>query len=448
VLVHCLIFINIVLLRCIICQLITSILSRTFNLESRSIHSLHLEQQQKVLQSFDKFNKFSHLNKDFFSLRFMSNSQLENSIFSNQSLLSNESIQIAKQLKALFEIDLHKRRIKSEIREILEIISHLYSEDSVSFFDTTIKEKIRTIKIAFANSQQNSFFFEWVISSSLIITAVKALLIKIRDFRDFLVNFERASITIENTSSSAEIAYSESVISKEKISISFFAIFYEIISDLKSENSKFFELFTSLQRIDEKALSTQITSIVERIFSKTRTSDRLIERASERAQTRFHFVRVRSKKNSHFTHLRHLFTTQFFHLFIFTSVKLSSLQISKKSFVNLIAKKIFSKEYFHNASSIVFRYQSLQSFVQRNINLDFLKSIFSNTIRSRSQAITKRIIESTSRFTSQDFRISTESQEISLSLESNEKDILQEKITIESDFNHFSIQFTTSFKKQ
>ncbi len=300
-----------------------------------------------------------------------------------------------------------------------------------------------------------------MMNSSLITAAIKTLLVKIRNFKEFLANFERASITIENTSSSTDVKYSKSVISKEKsskISISFLIIFYEIISDLKSENSKFFELFTSSkksqnnQKIDEKILFTQITFIVERIFSKTRTSDRLIERASERVQTKFHIVRVKSKKNSfqfsHLTHLRHLFITQLSHLFIVTSVELSLSQISEKRFVNLFTKTILSEEYFLNAFSIVFRYQSLQNFVQRNINLDFLKSILSNAIRSRSQTITKRIIESISTSTSQDRLISTESQETSIRFKSNEKILLQEKITMKSNLNHFSIQFTTSFKKQ
>jgi hypothetical protein len=75
---------------------------------------------------------------------------------------------------------------------------------------------------------------------------------EIIDFKEFLVNIERSSSAsfslIEQRNISAKTAYSETAISKEKISSTLFVIFYEIILESKLENLKFFELFTSSKK--------------------------------------------------------------------------------------------------------------------------------------------------------------------------------------------------------
>jgi hypothetical protein len=207
----------------------------------------------------------------------------------------------------------------------------------------------------------------------------------------------------------------------------------EIIFESRIENSKFFDLSTlsretqNKQKVDERILSTQITSIVDRSSSKTSVFDnRLIHQTLTRVQTSDQASRDRIEKHffqsSHLANLRELLI---FHIYISASFTISTANTSE---VENRFNKTLSEKYFENASSIAihqFNYQSLQSLVQRNFNL--LISILS---KSQSKLITKHSAESSATSASQIFSISIESHSDSSSLETNQKKDLENDITI------------------
>ncbi len=88
----------------------------------------------------------------------MSNSQFKNTIFSNSSLLSNETFQIVRHLEVLFEIDLHKKRIKLIHRKLIKAISHFYSrQNSESIHEKKSKDKIRAFRFRNENEAVELF---------------------------------------------------------------------------------------------------------------------------------------------------------------------------------------------------------------------------------------------------------------------------------------------------
>ncbi len=353
--------------------------------------------------------------------------------------------------------------------KVLKAIISRHSENQNTFFTTTTsKEKTRAVKAKFSESEKELFSFDWMINSSLITATIKTLLVEIKQFRDYLAkNLEFAfsnqisdlsiddNVDLNTLSTFSNVIYQEKIHSQTK-NISSKHSFTErkkkfddvekLNKDLNLNESR--KIFTTdsiensertysnqdNQKKRKLSLQNRLLQKLDTSLNRSRSIQTNKQTSSKRIHSTTHSARVQSEKNffqsSHLRNLRELFITKFFS---------SLLIISTESHIILTTETILSKEYFFNAFSIVFRYQLLQCFVQDNINLDFLKSIFSNAIRSRSQTITKLIIESTSTFTSQDFSISTESQENSSRLKSNEKIPLQEKITMKSSLSHLSI---------
>jgi hypothetical protein len=382
---------------------------------------------------------------------------------SDQPGIPSEVVALARQIKALSETGLHKRRIKPIVRIIFEAISHLYSDENLRQVVEKSKGKTRAISVVEDTSQ--NFSLDWVVDLFLVTAAVKEFLHRTEDFRDS--SAYKAFLQKDSEPSSSHFALNEpenlihtssfnpSITSLNlSINLSISTTFREaqedIIFESRSENSESSELSTSSedsqdnQKIDEQKSSTQVTPDLDLNGFDTSQASLLDSRLTQQTPSRVHssdqISRVQSEiylfQFSHLTNLRQLFITKF-------SSSLST--ISTESHITLTTETVLSEEYLPNASSIIFRYQSLQGFVQRNINLDFLKSILSNTGRARSQTITRRIVETISASTSQHLSISTESQENPPSLNSNKESSHQEKISVESGS---SIQLTTPFKKQ
>jgi hypothetical protein len=119
---------------------------------------------------------------------FRSSALINEIILSDSSSLSKSIIQLIKYLKALFETELHKRRIKSSHREIYEIICYFYSKTKSDLWSVTKssdKEKIRTTR-SLKNSSK-SFLFEWVVNLFLISNVVKSLIKQIENFKKSLI---------------------------------------------------------------------------------------------------------------------------------------------------------------------------------------------------------------------------------------------------------------------
>jgi hypothetical protein len=374
----------------------------------------------------------------------MSLTYSKESVYSNSFLLS-QVIQTSRHLKALWDVELHKRRIKSIVQIIFEIICHLYSDENLKQIVEKSKEKIRVISVVEKTSQD--FSFDWVVNSFLVTVATKKFLYRIENFRNsstyktflqknsellrssFALNESKNSFVQESqvTSIERQTSFFNLFISTKESSFSFKNTEKKITLESRLENQKFFELSTSSkksqnnQKIDEDTSSSQITSTVDRSFSKTLTSDRLTEEASERVQTRLYLIRVESKKNffqfSHLTSLRDFFITRF----SFSSVKSIALTtISSK------ANKIFSDEYFEEASSAMisqFNYQSLQNLVQRNY--DFLISIL---WRSQSKLIINQFAESALILLSQNLSTTIKSYSNSANFDSNREEASQHNI--------------------
>jgi hypothetical protein len=64
-------------------------------------------------------------------------------LISDIQTVSNEILQLARQLKALSDADLHKRRIKSTIRDLIDTISELFLITDVIHTSNDIKEKTK-----------------------------------------------------------------------------------------------------------------------------------------------------------------------------------------------------------------------------------------------------------------------------------------------------------------
>jgi hypothetical protein len=114
----------------------------------------------------------------------MSQNWSKKNFSSERSDLIFETVILARQLKALSDANLHRRRVKSTSRETLEIVCLLYSDiTSKSIFEKT-KDKIRSSRELEDNQEQ--FSSNWVIDLSLITTAVKTFFVEIKQFRDYL----------------------------------------------------------------------------------------------------------------------------------------------------------------------------------------------------------------------------------------------------------------------
>ncbi len=393
---------------------ILSIASRSAIRDSSSSHSLsHLTRRRSMSQNRSIENFFS------------------------------KTIVLARQLKTLSNTDLHKRRIKSNVRNILENICRLCSNENLSQFIKETKDKIRATK---ALKDQQSFSFDWVVDASLVSAAIKALLVEIKNLRDYffaIVEKSSTSFTTHLSQSSHQIFIQETLSIKEQRKS------LENLDDVVDS----FELFTHVEELkiskssreSESLLSKDRIAEQEKIFNESklldsqRISSELLSsfnRAndvtqSERVHSTIQLSRVQSDDNlfhtSHLKNLRDLFITQH---------SLSSTYISVDS---ESTKTALSEKYFEDVSSTVFRqfnYRSLQDFVQRNINLNFLKSILS---RSQSKLITKQSTDSA--FTSSKHQI----------FDSNKKELNENLITRRSNKREIVSLFfltTSTFEKQ
>jgi hypothetical protein len=302
------------------------------------------------------------------------------SVYSDSSLLSIQIIQTSRHLKALWDVELHKRRIKSIVRIIFEIIYHLYSDENLRQIVEKSKEKIRVISVVKDSSQ--NFSFDWVVNFVLITSTAKNFLNRIENFKkfsiyreflhkddhisstkntinskDFLIQkkLQVTSIERQTTISTRALSVSSSISKERSIFVSLNITQKssllsrdteeEKILESQLENREFSELSTSSkksqrifnfrfvdevnnQKIDEKTLFTQITSIVDRLSSKiSARDDRLIYQTLTRAQTYDQTSRVRSSDDRfqfyHLINLRELFSTQSSSLFTFNSLETS-----------------------------------------------------------------------------------------------------------------------------
>ncbi len=103
------------------------------------------------------------------------------SVCSDSFSLSSQVIQTSRHLKALWNVELHKRRIKSIVRIIFETICNFYSEKNLRQVVEKSKKKIRVISVV-ENTSQN-FSFDWVMNSVLITSTAKKFLHQIENFR-------------------------------------------------------------------------------------------------------------------------------------------------------------------------------------------------------------------------------------------------------------------------
>jgi hypothetical protein len=159
--------------------------------------------------------------------------------------------------------------------------------------------------------------------------------------------------------------------------------------------------------------------------------------------------RVQALRSSNLKEIR-----EFFAIEIFLSViNISEKRVSqKRSFTTKTIESsktstisTLSEEYFKNASLTNFRYQSFQEFVQRNINFDFLNSIFSKSLESQSRFITTQSTESSFVSTSRKSEISIEQYLTQSTFDSHQKKIIKKNITIQHEWkkkflhNHTSL---------
>jgi hypothetical protein len=402
----------------------------------------------------------------------MFNLHLKNLILSESSLLSKTVIALAKQLKTLYDVELHKRKFKLTTLKILKAIISRHSENQNTFFITTAsREKTRAVKAKFSKFEKEFFSFDWVIDSSLITTTIKTFLVEIKDLQDYLTKiFEISSASSTNYHSNVSISSTQNRITNEiiilktfsntdqnEISINFDEVvsFFELstsLNSLEKENVFFEQRKTSSRR--SHASQNQYANDIERSqasSSQTSTNDEhLIDQTSKRVHSTIQFVRVQTKKNLfesfYFTRLRELLTTRF-SLFI----TFLSQQISKNRFLTILISKqtkssemnkVFSEEYFVDASSIIFRQYNIQSFqelIQRNF--DFLESIL---FKVNADFVTRQLADSSSTSTNQNSLISIESYSNFSNFEFDKKEAHQNKITNKKSKKIFSSQSTTS----
>ncbi len=323
----------------------------------------------------------------------------------------------------MFEIDLHKKRIKSIVRIIFEIIFHFYSNENLKQIVEKSKEKTKIISVVKDISQ--NFSFDWVVNLFLITAAIKEFPHQTKNFRDSSTYKTFLQKNSKSSSSSSALNESENLIVKKSK-----ALFSSKHILLKTKNISLRALLLDQRKKLDKFKKQQILS-----SQISFDDDRLIHQTSTRVQSIYQISRVQSE--IHFFHFSHL--TNLRNFFIFQQFFILFTIVSSETLINSTEKTILSKKYFVNASSIVtrhFDYQSLQSLVQRNF--DFLISILS---RSQSNRITKKSAESSSDFTSQNLFNST-----SASFKSNRKENSRNVITTQKKIISF-IFFTTSFSK-
>jgi hypothetical protein len=355
-------------------------------------------------------------------------------ILSDSSALSKLIIQLIRYLKALFETELHKRRIKSSHREIYEIICYFYSKTNSnlsSVAKSSSKKKIRATR-SLKNSSE-SFFFEWVVNFFLIISVVKSLIKQIENFKRSLFfkafQYKNRNISfIDNTlreTTSNQIEFQINQSDRQKLQ-----------KKIEDKIVEFSNLFES-KYIDSRTKKTLDFDFNEFDISQTSLlDDRLTQQTFLRVQSSDQISRVQSEiyfvQFSHLTNLRELFIAKL----------VSSLSIiSAESFITLTAETVFSEKYSVNASSTEirqFNYQSLQSLVQRNF--DFLTSILS---RSQFRLITSQFVES-----AKNPSVTIEFQSNQFNFESNQKRRSHHDIAIvRNEKKYFFIVFLTTSRQ-
>jgi hypothetical protein len=327
---------------------------------------------------------------------FMSQSQSRENVFSERSNLIFETIILARQLKVLLNTSLHRRRVKSTFREILEIVCRLYSDiTSKSAFEKT-KDKIRASK-EFDHSQKQ-FSFDWVMNFTLITTTVKTVFVEIRHFRNYLAeNFEFAfsiqifsssiddSVDLNTLSVSLKHSFTERKRKSDEIETlkkrSDSNESREISATNSAENSEFDDIeFNSSQTslhsqstevdiFESLTYSNQVNSVkknrslqkFDTSLNRSRSTQTSNQISSKRVYSTTDSARVHSKENlfqsSHLSNLKQFFIIQRSLSFTFISESAKASTISNK-------ETILSKKYFENAFSIVFRQFNYQFFAR------------------------------------------------------------------------------------
>lgn len=170
----------------------------------------------------------------------MSRKQSKKLVFSDRSVLSSQIIELAKQLKASLNAKLHKRRIKSVAREIIEIVNQLFLDNDLTSDLEKTKDKIRVSK------REDDFvtFFssEWIVNSFLRTIAVKKFLAKIKDFQDFRIVITFTIIFSKKINEKFIIVEKQS----QCIESSFFT------ENTSERNYQDFELESRIEEIDEE----------------------------------------------------------------------------------------------------------------------------------------------------------------------------------------------------
>jgi viroplasmin and RNaseH domain-containing protein len=269
---------------------------------------------------------------------FMFQSQSRENLFSKRSNLIFETIILARQLKVLLDANLHKRRVKSTSREILEIVCRLYFDiTSKSVFEKT-KDKIRASKEL--DHSQEQFSFDWVMNLTLITATVKTFLVEIKIFRDYLAeNFEFAfsiqsfdlsiddsvdliTLFISSKHSSAERERkSDEIESLNKDSDSdesreiFATNSVENLDDIgfNSSQTSLHSQSTEIDIFESLTYSNQGNSVKKNRSRSTQTNN---QTSIERVHSTIQRSRVQSEKSSfqssHLRNLRELFITESF----------------------------------------------------------------------------------------------------------------------------------------
>ncbi len=379
--------------------------------------------------------------------------EISATVFSERSNLTLETITLARQLKALLDANLHKRRVKSTSREILEIVCRLYSDiTSKSVFEKT-KNKIKASKEL--DHSQEQFLFDWMMNLTLITTTVKTFLVEIRVFRDYLaenfgfafsiqsfdlsiddnVNLTTLFISSEHSSAERE-KKSDEIESLDKDSDSdesreiFAANSVKNIDDIEfnSSQTSSHSQSTEIDILESLTYSNQDNSVKK---NQSRSTQMNNQTSIERVHSTIQRSRVQSEKNSfqssHLRNLKELFITQRFFVATIISVESENTSNVDSSLNKANEDKTFSKEYSINASSIVFQQYSIQSFQEFiSRNFDFLESIL---LRTNTSFVTRQLTDSSSVLTNENLLISIESYSIFTNFDFNKKEAHQNKIT-------------------
>jgi hypothetical protein len=183
------------------------------------------------------------------------------------SKISSKIIQLIRHLKALFEVELHKKRIKFSHRKIYEIICYFYFDtNSSSISKTSNKEKIKAAKSL--KDSNESFSFEWIVNVFLIINFVKSLVEEIENFRKNLIfkafQYKNRNILFVNNIStritskthSTSIFFFFEDISNIDLSLNFYNSIRK--KELKSHEKK----LVNLDFLDAKNTFSEIESLI------------------------------------------------------------------------------------------------------------------------------------------------------------------------------------------